>query len=109
MIATPTTLIALLKTVAYGWHEQRLAEEAKETSALARELYERVVVMANHFEKLGRSLGSSVDHYNRAISSMEKRVFPTGRKLEHLSADKALPELSQIDKLTSTPSLPEGS
>ncbi|MDP0500671.1 MAG: DNA recombination protein RmuC [Verrucomicrobiota bacterium JB022] len=107
MIATPTTLIALLKTVAFGWRQERLAQEAKETSDLAQELYERVVTFVGYFDDLGRSLGKSVEHYNKAVNSFEKRVSVTGRKLEHLS-QKQLPDITPIDKLTSSPSLPDG-
>ena len=103
ILATPTTLIALLKAVAYGWRQEALALNAKEISALGRTMHERLGKLADHFAKLGNSLNSAVDHYNRAIGSYETRVMSTARKFEELKAapqNAALPNLESIDKTT---------
>jgi len=94
LLATPTTLIALLKAAAYGWKQETMAREAKEISDLGRQLYERVVTQTEHYEDVGRSLRRSVDAYNKSIRSMESRVLVTARKLAHLSSDntRGLPE-----------------
>ncbi|MDE0836725.1 MAG: DNA recombination protein RmuC [Akkermansiaceae bacterium] len=103
ILATPTTLIALLKAVAYGWRQEALALNAKEISALGRTMHERLGKLADHFAKLGNSLNSAVDHYNRAIGSYETRVMSTARKFEELKAapqNASLPNLETIDKTT---------
>jgi DNA recombination protein RmuC len=79
VLATPTTLIALLRTIAYGWTTETLAERTREIHELGRDLYTRLGVVGRHLHKLGRSLRGSVDAYNRAIGSLETRVFVTAR------------------------------
>ncbi len=103
ILATPTTLIALLKAVAYGWRQEALALNAKEISALGRTMHERLGKLAEHFAKLGGSLNNAVDHYNKAIGSYETRVMTTARKFEELKAAPegvSLPDLEIIDKTT---------
>jgi DNA recombination protein RmuC len=102
MLATPTTLIAMLKTVSYAWTQEALADNAREVHALGRELYDRLGTVGGHLDKLGRSIGTVVGSYNKAISSLETRVFVSARKMRDLqgvdhdlSAPAALTELPQ--------------
>ncbi|MDQ1696844.1 MAG: recombination protein RmuC [Frankiaceae bacterium] len=83
-IATPTTLISVLRTCAYAWQQDALADNAREVFDLGRELYKRLGVMGGHMSKLGRSLTSSVDNYNKTVGSFEKNVLVTARKLNAL-------------------------
>jgi DNA recombination protein RmuC len=107
LLATPTTLIALLKAAAYGWRQEAIAEQAKEISALGRELYERLTTQTEHFADVGKALKRAVDSYNKSIRSMETRVLVTARKFESLAGDskKKLPGVEQIEE---TPLEPEG-
>jgi DNA recombination protein RmuC len=84
ILATPTTLIALLRTVAHAWTQEALAANAREVHALGRELYERLGTVSGHLDKLGRSLTSSVRAYNQAIGSLETRVLVSARRLHEL-------------------------
>lgn len=105
ILATPTTLIALLKAIAFGWQQEAIAREAKEIAALGKELYERIGVVTGHFAKLGKSLDQTVGHYNKAISSVESRLLVTARKFEALdsAAPDPLPEPAAIEKQPALP------
>ncbi|MFS3128995.1 DNA recombination protein RmuC [Nocardioides sp. Bht2] len=84
VLATPTTLIALLKTVALGWSHEQIADRAREIHELARDLHARLGVMGGHLDKLGRSLKSSVEAYNATVGSLENRVLVTARNFDDL-------------------------
>ncbi|MEP6546754.1 MAG: DNA recombination protein RmuC [Gammaproteobacteria bacterium] len=84
MLATPTSLVALLKIVHFGWKQSVLADNAAEIRGLGEELYKRLAVFGEHLGKLGRSLGSSVDSFNKAVGSLEAQVLPAARRFEAL-------------------------
>ena len=99
VIASPATLIALLRTVAYCWQQETVAESAREVSRLGRELYERVGVFAGHFAKVGRALDSAIDTYNKAVGSFETRVLVSARKFpEHGAGGDELPEVAPLER-----------
>jgi DNA recombination protein RmuC len=84
VLATPSTLVALLRTIAYSWRQEALAENAQEVHKVGRELYQRLSTMGGHIDKLGRSLGAAVSSYNQTVSSLESRVLVTARKMSDL-------------------------
>jgi len=95
-VAGPATLISLLRTVAYGWRQERIAENAEAISRNGRELYERVTTLAEHFRKLGASLDRSVEAYNQAVGSLETRVLVGARRFKELGATNG-PDLEPLD------------
>lgn len=92
MLATPTTLITLLRTVAYAWSQDTLAAEARTVIGLGRDLYERIGVLAGHLDRVGGSLGSAVTAYNRAVGSLDARVMVTARRLHDLGVGDSIPQ-----------------
>ncbi|MBF9032910.1 DNA recombination protein RmuC [Rhodobacterales bacterium HKCCE2091] len=82
LIATPTTLMALIKAIAYGWQQEKMAENAVEVQKEAKELYSRLSTFGDHLGRVGKNLGTAVDSYNRAVGSLEGRVLPTARRFE---------------------------
>jgi DNA recombination protein RmuC len=109
IFATPLTLIALLRAVAYGWTQERLADNARKISDLGKELYDRVATLTQHFRILGQSLGRSVKAYNDAVGSLEGRVLTSARKFKELGAtpQNEILELEPVDQATREIQAPE--
>jgi len=105
ILATPTTLIALLKAVAYGWRQERLADNAREISELGRELHARLRVFARHLDGVRGGLEKAVDAYNRAVGSFESRVLVGARRFQELGASSG-DEVAAVDALDLQPRRP---
>jgi DNA recombination protein RmuC len=105
ILATPSTLIALLKTVAYGWRQAAVAENAATIRELGQELHRRLTTFVKHLEKLGKQLNGAVDAYNSAVGSLERQVMPQARRFPELgvTADAPLPALEPIAQIARTP------
>ena len=110
LIASPTTLIALLRAAAYGWRQERVAESAAQVSALGRELSERLAVFTSHLADVGSSLDQAVTRYNRAVGSFDARVLVAARRFTELGAGAANPDAldapAQIERQARAPALP---
>jgi DNA recombination protein RmuC len=99
LIATPTTLVGLLRTVELGWRQERIAEEAQEIASAANDLYSRVGTFLKHMSKAGRQLNSAVNAYNDAVGSAESRVLPQMRRFKELgAANEELEPPKRIDQ-----------
>jgi DNA recombination protein RmuC len=100
IIATPTTLIAILRAVAFGWKQESLSKSAAEIAKLGAELYDRLGTVCEYWNKVGRQLGSAVESYNQSVASLESRVFVSAKKLKEYTGElKELPAPEQIEKL----------
>jgi DNA recombination protein RmuC len=104
ILATPTSFVALLKAVAYGWRQLALADNAQEIRELAEDLYGRLATFVTHMNKVGRQLGSSVESYNRAVGSLERKVLPGARKFVELGihTKKKLEKTESLDPVPRT-------
>lgn len=101
VLATPATLIALLRAVAYGWRQEQLTAHAEEAGRLGKDLYERMAVLTEHLNDVGHALGKSVSAYNRAVGSLETRILPAARRFKELgiSSEKEIPVLEPAELL----------
>lgn len=102
ILATPTSFVALLKAVAYGWRQLALADNAKEIRVLAEDLYGRLGTFVTHMNRVGRQLASSVENYNKAVGSLERKVLPGARKFTELGVHSS----KEIEKLESLEPVP---
>lgn len=99
ILATPTSLIAVLRAAAFGWRQERIAEDAQSVARLAEEMVQRVLTMWTYFEKVGRGLNSAIDAFNKTVGSFEHRVRPSARQLEeHVQNVKDLKEIEPVAK-----------
>ncbi|MCB1115052.1 MAG: DNA recombination protein RmuC [Chlamydiia bacterium] len=103
IIATPTTLIGLLRAIAYGWKQDSLSKHAEEVSKLGHELYKRITDMGEHWAKVGRTLASSVDAYNKAVGSLETRVLVSARKFKEMGAAARSIECASLEGIDRVP------
>jgi DNA recombination protein RmuC len=109
LIVTPSTLIALLRAVAYGWRQESIEENAQQISNLGKELYERIVKLAEHFAGVGKALGSAVKTYNDAVGALEGRVLVTTRRFRdlHAATAKEITEATGVDSAVRAIQAPE--
>ncbi|HCA38244.1 MAG TPA: DNA recombination protein RmuC [Phycisphaerales bacterium] len=104
LIATPTLLVGLLRSIAFGWRQEALAENAREIAAVGKELYERLSTFVNHHATVGKRLESAVKAYNESVGSLERRLLVSGRRLHELGVQGE--EIEQITPVTLAPQLP---
>jgi DNA recombination protein RmuC len=111
LLATPTTLIALLRSVAYGWQQEALTENAREVQRMGRDLYKRIATFGEHLARTGKGLNAAVDAYNKAVGSLERQVLPQARRFQELGlvggAEKEIGVLDQVDAVSRQLEAPE--
>jgi DNA recombination protein RmuC len=109
VLATPTTLIALLRSAAYLWQQEKITQNAKEVSDLGKELYDLVGLFLAHFKRVGESLNGVVNDYNKAVGSMESRVLPCAQKIKEVggATGEGIQEIGPVDESPHSPTSPE--
>ena len=102
ILATPTSFVALLRAVAYGWRQEQLAANADKIRDIGEELYQRLAVFSEHLAKLGKSMDSSTKHFNNAVGSFDTRILPSARKFKELGINekKTINQPEQIETAT---------
>lgn len=102
ILATLTTLVALLRSVAYGWQQTSISENAERVRDLAQDLYKRLHTFCSHLQRVGKNLADSVDSYNKAIESLERQVLPCARKFTELGVQskEEIPLIDVIEKIS---------
>jgi DNA recombination protein RmuC len=99
ILSTPTTLIGLLRSVAYGWKSETVAQHAKAIQSLGQELYKRLLDMSKHLSSIGRSLNSAVEGYNKTVGTYERRVLSSARKFQDLGATSGGAEIALLEQI----------
>jgi len=110
ILATPTTLLALMRAVAYGWRQEQIAKNAQEISELGKQLYERMKTLADHISGIGNGLEKANSAYNSAVGSMESRVLPAARRFKDLGVTQGgtdIPVIKHVETTTRALSAPE--
>ncbi|MCW2669717.1 MAG: recombination protein RmuC [Frankiales bacterium] len=105
-IATPTTLLSLLRAVAYAWQQHQLADNAQEVFAAGKDLFARLATFGAHVDKLGRSLSTAVSDFNKTVGSLERTVLPSARRMTELGLDGELPHPTPVEDVTRPVSAP---
>jgi DNA recombination protein RmuC len=102
ILATPTSLVALMRAIAYGWRQESLTENAEQIRQIGAELYHRLATFTEHLNKIGKSLNSSVQHFNKAVGSLDTRILPSAKKFTEMgiSSEKPIEALTQIETTT---------
>ena len=109
ILATPTSFVALLRAVGYGWRQQALAENAEKIRVVGEDLYKRLATFTEHLSRVGKHLDSTMDHYNKAVGSLERQVLPGARRFTEMGIhpSKELEELSPIERTARNIDAPE--
>ena len=105
ILATPSSLMALLRAVAFGWRQSVFSENAEKIRDLGEELYRRIATLTEHFQKLGKSINNSVEHYNKTLGSLERQLLPGAKRMTELGIQekKSTAELTPIEQSTRPP------